>query len=73
MHVRLDVLGQIRNRLERESVPRFFDERWSARRIAARRARFERWLGVYGRVLVIENGAKPSTCKLTRAPGSVNR
>lgn len=54
MQVEIGTLVLIARRLEQAAIPRFFDDRWSPRRVRARRERFDRWLGPLGRALVAE-------------------
>jgi hypothetical protein len=45
----------VRQRIVAASVPRLFDDRWSARNVRARADRIDRWLGILGRHVVAES------------------
>lgn len=62
MRVSTRTLVLIRRRHEAAAVPRLFDDRWSASRVRARRARIDRWMGACVRAVVdehIESGSLP--------------
>lgn len=65
MRIPISTAVAVVKRLEREAVPRFFDDRWSLARVRARRRRVDRWLGGIGCILVAEHDRYPTAADRT--------